>query len=138
MDEQRFQLGDHAYFWLRCRAATGIDQEPDAAPTLAILDSVGAEIATSTMIPVDRGRTAGLFRGSVYLGSQFSTGKHTATCTWLVSGTSYSQDLAMEILPGGDANGTVIGLYQYERPYATHLVLHTSRGSLMTRKNPRP
>jgi hypothetical protein len=120
-----FQLGQDLPLWLRCRSGA-VNVVPTAAPTATVAGQ------TVKLAPLDASRTDGLFRGKLFLGPAFSAGGYTVTFAW--SGGSLQQTFT--ILPGGHTNGRIIGLYCYERPYATHLVMHTTRGIMTSGRNP--
>lgn len=87
----------------------------------------------------DRGATVGAFRLPLFLGAEFSvSGRYLVVIRWTTAGgVARCQAGTFYLLPGGSADGAVIGLAFVARPDANHLVMQTDSGSMLIGRNPR-
>lgn len=116
-------------------------EDPQAEPVATIyLDGTSlTRVRQVTMHAHDRGAADGAFRLSLFLGAEFSVGgRYLVVIRWTTAaGVSRCQVGTFYLLPGGSADGAVIGMAFVARPDANHLVLQTDSGRLLRGRNPR-
>jgi len=130
-----YQLGDLVPLAVQTVNASGTPTLPDAAP-LADVFSASAKVATVKLPVIDLARR--LFGLPLALSSAYAAGGYDVYFRWLLSGTPLGAPGRFEILAGGDAAGTIIGLATY-RPNLerTTLLFQTDAGLLGAYREPR-
>ena len=143
---QYFQ-GDDLTISHRAYTATPDDAElsfDDASPTVTIYRANATiELVQGPlmMAAYEHPSFPGMFRLSINLGSLFTTtGYYYAEIAWHYESGDNPLIIRydpFEILPGGDANGTITSMIEVTRPDKRFLLCGTSAGRLIRRKNPR-
>ena len=136
----RYQLGDEATIGVQCTNADGTPTAPDAAPTITVYAADGETIVIDKPIPPkDRAASTGLFEHFLRLGSDYEAGAYSALYKWTTNDGGFAGRAVdhFEILPGGSADGTVLGLHYYDAGHAQFLVQQTDAGFVKAGKNPR-
>lgn len=119
----------------------GKAEDPAAEPVVTIYRD-GATLTLvrqATLAAFDRGATVGSFRLPLFLGAEFSVpGRYLVTVRWTTAGgIARCSTGSFYLLPGGSADGAVIGLAFVARPDANHMVMQTDSGSVRRGRNPR-
>lgn len=135
----RYQQGQTIVFLLQCVNEDGTATLPEIPPQIKIWNPSGTLIATSQMPILDRYAFTGLFYHRLFLSHGYTvTGGWQATYLYNTSSGHYGfQADNFELLPGGDPDGHVVGMYHYRRPHADFLVHQTESGSIKKGRNPR-
>jgi hypothetical protein len=134
----RAQQGETLIFFLQCLDADEVEASPSAPPQIKIWNPAGALALSGLMPAFERFQSTGLFYFNLFLGSSYSTtGNWAATFDYTVSAHHGFQSDTFEIIPGGHADGHVVGMYHYRRPHADFLVHQTESGTLVKGRNPR-
>lgn len=132
----RYQVGGTVILYLQCTNAAGTAAAPTDAPQLKLWDPSGALVLATKMPAVTQ--VTGLFYYNLYLNGPYEeAGNWSATFRYMVSTYHGFQSDNFEILPGGHADGHVVGMYHYRRPQADYLVHQTESGNIRKGQNPR-
>lgn len=131
----RFQVGQELSLVLRCTLA-GAGDVPSTHPTVEVRDESG--FVEQRRVPADdQVGSPGLFRGPLFLGTLYDTGRYHLYFRWLDSvGDPHVEIHDFEIAPGGDSDGAVISMASVERPQANFLLYNTDAGRLIRGRNP--
>ena len=86
-----------------------------------------------------RGVATGLFCLPVFLDTLYGTaGRYLAVFKWTDSGgVAHHKPASFYILPGGNADGAIIGMFSILRPDASYLIHQNDSGRLIRGRNPR-
>lgn len=136
----RFQQGTEVPLTLQTDSADGVTEDPASIPHVTIyLDDGTPGIVETLPIPADlRGVEDGVFRRPLFLNTLYGEGRYLVVMKWLDSGgVARTQLGSFTVLPGGDADGAVIAMYQLVRPDATYLMRQCDSGRLIRGRNPR-
>ncbi len=133
----RYQLGQEVVAYLRCTDADDRPVAPSAFPRVAVYAASGHPVRDVAVPIVERGIVTGLFAVRLFLDGSFSSGAYQMVFRWAAGSHHGSEVRTFEVLPGGDASGQVIALFDYPRPSASHLVQQRSDGSIRKGRNPR-
>lgn len=139
-DLGRFQLGDWVPITFPTVNNTRTPSWPTATPTIKTFDASDVTTVVETLRPpaFDMQRQTGLFRHWLRLSSTYAANKtYLAVATWTISGTDYADMFQWIVLPGGDADGAVIGAKFVSRPEANVVAYCVDGGKLKTSNNPR-
>ena len=116
---------------------------PTSAPIAKLFTAAGAQVGSDVKLPVHdklghdaAGANGAFFLKRHLLNSSYSAGRHLVLYQWTISGVTYHESDSFDILAGGDADGTVIGLYALQRPEAMNVLYQTESGELKTGRNP--
>lgn len=109
---------------------------PDAAPQLVLYNGstflVRLEVPADPQNPVD-----GSFRLNLFLDARFpSAGSLHGFVQWSVDGVPFSLPVVLRIVPGGDADGTVIAMSYVRRPSVAYILWQTDAGTIFRGTNP--
>jgi hypothetical protein len=133
----RYQQGEEIPLGVLCYDSSGVPTAPDAAPTLEIY-SGGSHILPGKAIPaLDKAAVTGLFQHKLYLNEHYPAGLYQATYRWTKGGFFGLQTDTFEVMPGGDATGSVVAMTYLERPQASFVLQQRDSGHLFKGKNPR-
>lgn len=124
---------------LRAVGAGGLPDLPRDNPVVSIYGPSGIVAARVRMACDLQGVETGFFRLPLPLGAPFgTTGTYTVIFSWMDSvGNARAATGTFILLPGGAADGAVIGLRSVRRPNAIYLMRQTDSGGLARGKNPR-
>ena len=133
----RYQLGSFLPLTLLCRNSSYTPVVPDDVPRVNIWDASGAKVLCQDMPVLDRYNQTGLFQLQVRIDSTFTTtGIYTAEYQFTLSGSGKIHLDTFEIIPGGNANGSIISIFDYTRPQAKYLVNQADSGTISLSRNP--
>lgn len=135
-----YQLGDFVPITLISVDSNGAPAWPTSTPTVKTFVATDLTTAVETIRPAARDplRQTGLFFYALRLGSSYSaTNVYIVSKRWVISGTTYGEDEMFKVVPGGDADGAVIGATFVRRPEASSVVYVTDVGKLKVGRNPR-
>lgn len=133
----RYMLGDYVPVVVRTHAGDHIPAAPTAAPIAATYDTSSKVENLGKIALVDPSATTGLFLKRIKLDSTYSTGPHTVLVTYVISGSTYSQEFSFEIIAGGDADGNIIASEEFQRPEAVNLIhQRDGSGDVVSGRNP--
>jgi len=137
----RWQQGEILPLAVTTTTPAGAAEDPQAEPVATIYRD-GASLARVrqvTLAAQDRGAVSGAFRLPLFLGAEFSdAGRYLVVIRWVTgAGVPRCRTGAFYLLPGGSADGAVIGMVFVSRPDANHLVMQTDSGRLLRGRNPR-
>ena len=114
----------------------GVPTEPDAAPSVVIYSD--SAIVMQKFLPiVDRYSVTAFFLLPLFIGADFAAGRYRAEFNYVIGGTAYRQTAEFEVLTLGHRDGTLVGLYVMEMPYADYAVGLSSSGRVTKMRNPR-
>lgn len=137
----RAQQGDELILSLQCHDANLLPEDPQSPPYVQIyLDGEPPELLESLPMPSDMRRVEdGLFRLNLPLDTLYSTeGRYLVVLKWLDSdGVSHTETGSFHLLPGGSADGSVIGMCSLIRQAGAYLILQCDSGRLIRKLNPR-
>jgi len=133
----RYQLGDLVPLTVLCTGPDGSPLDPDSAPAARIYPASGGLVAEVALPCRDRPATTGLFGGRILLGPSYAPGRYLIQCRWQAGTFHGGRLLSLQVLPGGDATGTVTALCHYDRPGATHVINARTSGAIKKGRNPR-
>ena len=118
-----------------------VAQDPTREPVATIYrdGSSLTLVRQVTLAAHDRGAAVGAFRLPLFLGAEFSvSGRYLVVIRWTtVAGVARCRAGTFYLLPGGSADGAVIGMAFVSRPDANHLVMQTDSGRMLRGRNPR-
>lgn len=133
----RYALGSHVPLSVVATAADGQPAAPTECPTVSVYDADGA-VVESRLIPArDRGAVTGLFGYRLRLSASYAAGHYTVAYRWRSGAHRGVATAAFEVTPGGDAEGAVIAMHDYNRPDARFIVHQLDSGKLKRGRNPR-
>lgn len=134
----RFKVGDLLPLSLAPTGNTGAPALPDAAPTVRVFNSSGAQVGATRQFAIkDRYGPTALFVDDLLLDSNYAVGHYTVRYAWLVSGSQRVEVEKFEVIPTGDSGGSVIGMAQFTRPEAEYVVYQRDGGTINAGRNPR-
>lgn len=126
---------------LQCTNVNDTPDDPSGIPQIQIYrDGSSPSLVQTIQIPAElRGVETGLFRYPLFLGDQYANaGRYLIVFKWNDSaGMAHVKTAAMHILPGGSADGSVIAMFQSNRPDASHLLFQCDSGRIIRKANPR-
>ena len=139
-DLGRFQLGQ--WVPLTFLSTNNVDTAswPTATPTIKTYDASDVTTVVETIRPPahDMLRVTGLFRYMLQLGSSYAASKvYIVAATYAISGTTYGTMMQFTTMPGGDADGAVIGATFVRRPEAGVVAYVKDGGKFLAANNPR-
>ena len=131
----RYILGESVPLPLKTVNAAGTPTEPSDCPQVKIWRGA-TKVAEYEMPVIERAGQPGTFFLSLYLGPAYSAGSYLAEFRWVL-GDAYigAASTTFEVTAGGHADGSVVGMYFYERPGMTYVVHETERGVILPGKN---
>lgn len=139
VDLGRFRLGDFVQFAFVATNASGTPVAPTAAPTLKTW--LGSDVSTtvdSIAMPVHvPNQQTGMFLYDLRLDGDYAAGAYVAACQWATGGSTFSETFSFRVVPGGDADGNVIGAIRLNQPEAQKVVYQGDGGKLEYVRNPR-
>ncbi len=137
----RHQQGEFLPLAVTATVPAGAAADPLAEPVATVYrdGATLTRVRQVTLAAHDRGAAAGEFRASLFLGAEFSTpGRYLVVIRWVTAGgVARCRTGSFYVLPGGSADGAVIGLAFVSRPDANHLVMQTDSGRMLRGRNPR-
>lgn len=137
----RWQQGEIFPLAVTTTTPAGAAADPQAEPVATVYrdGATLTRVKQVTLAAHDRGAAAGEFRLSLLLGAEFSTaGRYLVVIRWVTAGgVARVRTGTFYLLPGGSADGSVIGLVFVTRPDASHLVMQTDSGRMLRGRNPR-
>lgn len=136
MSAGRFQLGEDVWLRVQCRDSNRQPAWPTEAPTLVVFSASG--LILSRQIPtVDYQGQKGLFGYRLFLNSIFAAGYYRCLFRYRVGSFQAMEEDSFEVLAGGDPDGSVIALFDYEQPSGDFLLQQRDGGRLFAGANPR-
>jgi hypothetical protein len=134
----RYQLGDTVNVLLLCRDANRTPGMPDDVPEMKVWDQSGNLLLAASMPIMDQYIKPGLFYYQLLLDGKYSPGNWSLTFYWAMNSGAYSgiESSQFEIVPGGDPDGAVIGMFFYYRPHANFVMQQLERGKVIQKRNP--
>ena len=127
-DLGRFRRGDWAPLTL------SVDSLPDGPPVAVILDNSMDTVATLMMPALD---PSGLnFLLPIQISLTYEVGTFSVFYHYKVSGESFLQQSALEVIPGGDSGGAVISMYSIDRTEVRSIVAQLDSGVLVLGRSP--
>lgn len=137
----RWQQGEFLPLAVSTTKAGRVAEDPAAEPVATIYrDGTTLSLVRQvTLAAHDRGATSGAFRHPLFLGAEFSAaGRYLVVIRWTTAaGVARCQAGTFYLLPGGSADGAIIGMCFIARPDANHLVMQTDSGRMLKGRNPR-
>ena len=130
------QLGMEVPITVQCTSDGRAPATPDAAPILSLFGASGL-IRRIVMAADNQTQQDGIFRTQLFLDANFVAGPVTGHIGWTVGGNPLLRTVWFRILPGGDADGTVIAAAFVRRPQGTYIVWQTDAGTIFKGRNPR-
>lgn len=132
----RAQLGTYLDIYLQTTDANRVATMPDYVPWLKIWQ--GSTLVLAHEMPlVDKDIQVGLFCERLFLGAGFTTGQYAVQMSYQVAHNASIESRTFAIIPGGHADGSVMGIYWYHRPHADFLVYQLEAGKIARGKEPR-
>ena len=134
----RHRQGEHVTLFCVTRNAAGTATVPTNAPQAVIFNTAGTKI-TQFRVPVtDKAGQTGVFTHALRLNSDYGTVGVYSVIFYYNILTFAGVDLnTFEIVAGGNADGSVIGLYYYDRPHGKFIVRQLDSGTVTQGRNPR-
>lgn len=132
----RRQQGQEVALRVLCLDATHEASWPTEAPTAAIYASSG-RIWSGLLPPLDKPGQVGLFGYRLFLNNLFTTGYYRVIYRYRVGSHRAMGEDSFEVIAGGDPDGSVIGLYQYEQPQGVFVMQQRDGGRMFAGANPR-
>lgn len=136
IDRGDVQLGAEVPITVQCKAGV-IPTTPDFAPVLSLYDADGALIERRVMAADNQTQVPGLFRSQLFLNALYEAGPVTGHIQWQINGAPYGETVWFRILPGGNANGSVVAATFVRRPAGTYIVWEADSGTILRGTNPR-
>lgn len=137
----RHQQGEFLPLAVVTTTPAGAAEDPRAEPVATFYRDGGSLtlVRQVTLFAHDRGAVVGAFRASLFLGAEFSTaGRYLVVIRWTTAdGVARCTTATFYLLPGGSADGAVIGMVFVSRPDANNLVMQTDSGRMLRGRNPR-
>jgi hypothetical protein len=137
----RWQQGEILPLSVTTTTAAGAAEDPQAEPVATVYRDGASltRVVQATLAAHDRGAAVGRFRLPFFLGAEFSTaGRYLVVIRWVTDGgVPRVRTGTFYLLPGGSADGAVIGMAFVSRPDANHLVMQTDSGRILRGRNPR-
>jgi hypothetical protein len=132
----RYQLGWTVPLTLQVKDDDSAPSVPTNPPYAKVYLPDGA-IFSYEMAVVTPGAVTGVFHFPLFLGPGFTAGQTRIVYTYRV-GSDYGMDEdTLEIIPGGDDEGSVVAMHWYERPQARIVVQSLENGTIVSGRNPR-
>lgn len=133
----RYQLGQHLPIMVLARGSDETPGVPTDTPRATIYSPAGAVVMFFDLPVVDRYSQTGLFGMPLRLGADFATtGLYRAEYHYLIGSYYGIEEDGFEIVAGGNADGSVISMYYYDRPHAKFIVQELDSGKLRQGRNP--
>lgn len=133
----RKRQGEDLGIGVLCVDAAGLPAAPDGVPVVTVYDGSGRVVGGVRLPVVEPSAAPAYFAGTLFLNSSYPAGEYAVVYRWKISGVNNSQADHFEVIPGGNADGAVAGLYRYDRPHANHLVNKRRSGKIYRGRNPR-
>lgn len=133
----RFQVGTTVALFAHCHIANSTPATPDDCPQFRVKASDDTYPAAALMTVLDKYGTTGLFWYPLFLDASFPTGQCRVTYSFNVGNFFGLEQDIFEVVPGGDADGTVTGMHYYARPHADFIVRSRETGTIARGRNPR-
>lgn len=95
-----------------------------------------AKVLAKLIPAMDTGRITGYFSYRLFLGIQLPPGDYRVVYRYKLSGSLYVAQDAFTVLPGGNPDGHVVSMYQYNQPGASWIVQQLESGGNVAGKNP--
>jgi hypothetical protein len=133
----RYQLGEEIPLSVLCVDADGAPANPSVAPHMDIYRGATQVLAGKLLPQLDPGGATGLFGLRLFLGADFSEGRHTVVYRYLTGSYLGQQTEEFEVVAGGHRDGAVLAMHWYERPHARFVVQQLDSGKLVKGRNPR-
>lgn len=131
-------LGTEIRIGVQCRNGSRTPSAPTAAPTYRVYTEAGVNVVNGSLPPTEKASTTGLFEYMLPLNSSFSTGRHYVRYAYAISGTSYADMDAFEVLAGGDATGMYNALFSLDQASGSDWLLGTTdMGKIILNRGPR-
>lgn len=131
----RQQLGTYLDVYLQVKDASLVPSMPDGVPSLKILK--GATAIYQGLMPIlDKVNRIGLFHSTIFLGGTFSAGTFSVRMGYSVNGASFIETRSFEVVPAGNSQGQVLGMYYLHSPQADFVVYSVESGAILRGKNP--
>lgn len=132
----RYQLGKEVTYTFITTSPAKVPLAPTNAPTASVLDAAGNDVRTGLKVPSrDYPRITGLFEGRIFLNDDFAVGQYTIHITWANSGSTYTQSLVFEVMPGGRSSGQITSMINHPRPNADYIINARDSGLIFKGKN---
>ena len=132
----QYQLGRKVLLSVRTSTSADVPTLPDDAPSATIYGSSGPILVQ--LVPIfDQDDITGLFQFDLHLDARFSEGNYGILYEYAIGGTRIVETDNFDILPGGHADGTGIGMYFFQHPARDWLLLQTDGGWVRRLRNPR-
>lgn len=134
----RFILGEMVTLLTLADADAGVRTQPAAPASFTVYDSLGARVLSGLMPALDRGRTAGLFRYELRLGSSYQVGRYLIRSSWDTPGGVRQITDCFDVVAGGAAGGLVVSHRYVTRPAGDAIVRKTDSGKRVIGRRPSP
>lgn len=135
MDLGRFQPGDIIHLEFDTVNGDDVLTAPDASPTVTIVDADSVVVRPQTGIGASGSYVH--FELALFVSALYPLGTYTVTCSWLISGSSFSASATFTVIGGGDIGGSIISMRAYVRPEASYVVAQLNSGNIVQGRNPR-
>jgi len=130
------QVGDHVDVWAAGLTPASVADWPSHAPVYMVYAQDGSTYANGFLPRQDWSRT-GWFQYPLRMTTPGTAGVHSVLVGMSVSGSYRYYLRQFRLHPGGDADGTIIGLSHFRRPEAAHVMIETESGKIKAGRNPR-
>lgn len=138
IDLGKYLLGDKVPLILSTLTSSRVAAAPTAAPTARIYKNAETATTAAPSLPIKaKGKATGLFAYEIVLNSTYSVGVWFVLLKWVVSGTTYKALYRFEIVTGGDADGTPVGLHYFDQRGINHIFWTTDQGTTQWGTTPR-
>jgi hypothetical protein len=132
-----FAQGQVVTLQVRTYAYQGRPALPDSAPTATIIAPDNSVVMPATSMPItDKSNSPYLFSLPINLGVSWGLGRYRVVYQWSVGGYRGSSLDNFDVSTGGDATGSIVSLFSYDRPEARYVIAQTSGGQLIQGRNP--
>lgn len=129
------QLGDVITLLLWSRTLAKVPTAPDAAPSVEVWS--GAALIQTLSLPAFPGSDGKMFLYNLFLGdTDYAVGKYYLHYEWVIGGTILTKMDVMEIVAGGDSDGTGISMHFTRQTAADYVLLQGRAGRVLRLKNP--
>jgi hypothetical protein len=133
----RVTQGSYLTLSVRTYDADDIPAAPTACPWLSVYDSSGVLLRRVRVPIADAGGVTGYFSIPLFLGPGFSAGHYHALYSWAVGSFEGGEMDSFQVVAGGNSQGSVVSMHEYNRPHARFAVHQTDGGQLKRGRNPR-
>ena len=132
----RKALGQEAAFSVETVNGLGVVSWPSASPFVDVWLGTTLIIGGLKMPKVDSS-VVGLFRLNLFLDSRFQTGRYSIVKRWTVGTYLGVETDVLDVIAGGDTDGSIIAMFYHEMPQANFILAQTDGGHLRRFKNPK-